>query len=100
MSALLPLLVYCCCFSSIFCYRPDLCCKREEGIGVASRKKNGRNWCFGCSKSSEYLVDPVVRQLGYLFYYRTNIEELSEKVEKLRDARSSLKEKHTAEAWI
>ena len=33
------------------------------------------------------LVDPVVRQLGYLFNYRTNIEDLSEKVEKLRDAR-------------
>ena len=41
------------------------------------------------AKVSEYLVDPVVRQLGYLFNYRTNIEELSEKVEKLRDARSS-----------
>ena len=41
------------------------------------------------AKVSEYLVDPVVRQLGYLFNYRTNIEELSEKVEKLRDAKSS-----------
>ena len=40
------------------------------------------------AKVSEYLVDPVVRQLGYLFYYRTNIEELSEKVEKLRGARA------------
>ena len=36
---------------------------------------------------SEYLVDPVVRQLGYLFYYRTNIKDLSEKVEQLKDAR-------------
>ena len=41
------------------------------------------------AKVSELLVAPVVRQLGYLFNYRTNIEDLSEKVEKLRDARSS-----------
>ena len=41
------------------------------------------------AKVLELLVDPVVRQLGYLFNYRTNIEDLSEKVEKLRDARSS-----------
>ena len=39
------------------------------------------------AKVSEYLVDPVVRPLGYLFNYRTNIEDLSEKVEKLRYAR-------------
>ena len=39
------------------------------------------------AKVSAYLVDPVVRPLGYLFNYRTNIEDLSEKVEKLRDAR-------------
>ena len=38
------------------------------------------------AKVSEYLVDPVVRPLGYLFSYRTNIEDLSEKVEKLRYA--------------
>ena len=38
------------------------------------------------AKVSEYLVGPVVRPLGYLFNYRTNIEELSEKVEKLRGA--------------
>ncbi|XP_034707052.1 probable disease resistance protein At4g27220 [Vitis riparia] len=37
-------------------------------------------------KVSEYLVDPVVRQLGYLFNYRTNIEDLSQQVEKLKDA--------------
>ena len=41
------------------------------------------------AKVSEYLVDPVVRQLGYLFNYRTNIEDLSERVEQLKDARSS-----------
>ena len=41
------------------------------------------------AKVSEYLVDPVVRQLGYLFNNRTNIKDLSEQVEKLRDARSS-----------
>ena len=39
------------------------------------------------AKVSEYLVVPVVRQLGYLFNYRTNIEDLSQEVEKLRDAR-------------
>ena len=40
------------------------------------------------AKVSEYLVDPVVRQLGYLFHYRTNIQDLSRQVEKLRDART------------
>ena len=38
------------------------------------------------AKVSEYLVDPVVRPLGYLFNYRNNIGGLSEKVEKLRGA--------------
>eukprot|EP00261_Vitis_vinifera_P039379 XP_019080622.1 PREDICTED: disease resistance protein At4g27190 isoform X1 [Vitis vinifera] len=42
------------------------------------------------AKVSEYLVGPVVRQLGYLFNYRTNIEDLSQKVEKLRGARARL----------
>ncbi|RVW64740.1 hypothetical protein CK203_063120 [Vitis vinifera] len=42
------------------------------------------------AKVSEYLVDPAVRQLGYLFNYRTNIEHLSLQVEKLRDARARL----------
>ena len=40
------------------------------------------------AKVSEYLVDPVVHQLGYLFHYRTNIQDLSRQVEKLRDART------------
>ncbi|KAJ9682575.1 hypothetical protein PVL29_018489 [Vitis rotundifolia] len=40
-------------------------------------------------KVSEYLVDLVVRQLGYLFNYRTNIEVLSQQVEKLKDARAT-----------
>ena len=44
---------------------------------------------IGVSVAAKVMVDPVVRQLGYLFTYRTNIEELSEKVEKLKDARSS-----------
>ena len=42
------------------------------------------------AKVSEYLVDPAVRQLGYLFNYRANIEHLSLQVEKLRDARARL----------
>ncbi|WKA03293.1 hypothetical protein VitviT2T_021411 [Vitis vinifera] len=42
------------------------------------------------AKVSEYLVDPAVRQLGYLFNYRANIEDLSQQVEKLRDARARL----------
>ncbi|WKA03299.1 hypothetical protein VitviT2T_021417 [Vitis vinifera] len=42
------------------------------------------------AKVSEYLVDPAVRQLGYLFNYRANIEELSQQVQKLRDARARL----------
>ena len=40
------------------------------------------------AKVSEYLVGPVARQLGNLFNYRNNIEDLSQKVEKLRDARA------------
>ncbi|RVW88157.1 hypothetical protein CK203_042937 [Vitis vinifera] len=42
------------------------------------------------AKVSEYLVDPAVRQLGYLFNYRANIGHLSLQVEKLRDARARL----------
>ncbi|KAJ9682574.1 hypothetical protein PVL29_018488 [Vitis rotundifolia] len=50
------------------------------------------------AKVSEYLVDPVVRQLGYLFSYRTNIEDLSQKVEKLRDARA--RQQHSVDEAI
>ncbi|RVW70660.1 putative disease resistance protein [Vitis vinifera] len=39
------------------------------------------------AKVLECLVVPVKRQLGYLFNYRTNIEDLSQEVEKLRHAR-------------
>ncbi|WKA03395.1 hypothetical protein VitviT2T_021506 [Vitis vinifera] len=39
------------------------------------------------AKVSKCLVVPVKRQLGYLFNYRTNIEDLSQEVEKLRHAR-------------
>ncbi|XP_034706626.1 probable disease resistance protein At4g27220 isoform X3 [Vitis riparia] len=42
------------------------------------------------AKVSEYLVDPAVRQLGYLFNYRANIEDLSQQVQKLSDARARL----------
>ncbi|KAJ9682453.1 hypothetical protein PVL29_018383 [Vitis rotundifolia] len=50
------------------------------------------------AKVSEYLVDPVVRQLGYLFNYRTNIEDLSQKVEKLRNARA--RQQHSVDEAI
>ena len=40
------------------------------------------------AKISEYLVGPVVRRLGYLFNCRTNIESLSQQVEKLKDTRA------------
>ncbi|XP_034707060.1 probable disease resistance protein At4g27220 [Vitis riparia] len=50
------------------------------------------------AKVSEYLVDPVVRQLGYLFNYRTNIEDLSQKVETLRDARA--RQQHSVDEAI
>ncbi|KAJ9682447.1 hypothetical protein PVL29_018377 [Vitis rotundifolia] len=50
------------------------------------------------AKVSEYLVDPVVRQLGYLFNYRTNIEDLSQEVEKLRDARA--RQQHSVDEAI
>ncbi|XP_034707047.1 probable disease resistance protein At4g27220 [Vitis riparia] len=42
------------------------------------------------AKVSQYLVDPAVRQLGYLFNYRAIIEDLSRQVQKLRDARARL----------
>ncbi|CBI22408.3 unnamed protein product, partial [Vitis vinifera] len=50
------------------------------------------------AKVSEYLVDSVVRQLGYLSNYRTNIEDLSQKVEKLRDARA--RQQHSVDEAI
>ena len=50
------------------------------------------------AKVSEYLVDPVVRQLGYLFNYITNIKDLSQKVEKLRDARA--RQQHSVDEAI
>ena len=40
------------------------------------------------AKVSEYLVNPIALQLGYLFNYRSNIEDLSQQVEKLRDEKA------------
>ena len=37
-----------------------------------------------------YLVDPIVRPLGYLFNYRSNLDELEEQVETLDNARERL----------
>ncbi|KAJ9682458.1 hypothetical protein PVL29_018388 [Vitis rotundifolia] len=50
------------------------------------------------AKVSEYLVDPAVRQLGYLFNYRTNIEDLSQQVENLRNA--SARQQHSVDEAI
>ncbi|WKA03297.1 hypothetical protein VitviT2T_021415 [Vitis vinifera] len=50
------------------------------------------------AKVSEYLVGPVVRQLDYLFNYRTNIEDLSQKVDNLRDARA--RQQHSVDEAI
>ena len=47
-------------------------------------------------KVSEYLVHPIIRQLRNLFKYHTNIEDLSQKVEKLRDA--SARHHHSVDA--
>eukprot|EP00261_Vitis_vinifera_P039659 XP_019080902.1 PREDICTED: probable disease resistance protein At4g27220 isoform X2 [Vitis vinifera] len=41
-------------------------------------------------KVAGYLVDPIVRQLGYLFNYRSNLDELVEQVERLGNARERL----------
>ncbi|KAL6311687.1 hypothetical protein AAG906_019035 [Vitis piasezkii] len=41
-------------------------------------------------KVAEYLVDPIVRPLGYLFNYRSNLDELEEQVERLGNARERL----------
>ncbi|RVW53214.1 Disease resistance protein [Vitis vinifera] len=39
------------------------------------------------AKVAEYLVAPIVRPLGYLFNYRSNLDNLEEQVDKLGDAR-------------
>ncbi|KAL5537511.1 hypothetical protein UlMin_044554 [Ulmus minor] len=41
-------------------------------------------------KIAEYTVEPVGRQLGYLFYYRSNIDNLRNKVRELDDRGKSL----------
>ena len=41
-------------------------------------------------KVSEYMVDPIGRHLGYLFCYRSHIDELRNNVQKLREARGDV----------
>ncbi|KAL6324302.1 hypothetical protein AAG906_007432 [Vitis piasezkii] len=41
-------------------------------------------------KVAEYLVAPIVRPLGYLFNYCSNLDKLKEQVEKMGDARGRL----------
>ncbi|WKA02941.1 hypothetical protein VitviT2T_021087 [Vitis vinifera] len=41
-------------------------------------------------KVAGYLVDPIVRPLGYLFNYRSNLDELAKQVERLGNARERL----------
>ncbi|KAF3457379.1 hypothetical protein FNV43_RR02036 [Rhamnella rubrinervis] len=43
------------------------------------------------AKLSEYTVAPIARQLGYLFYYQSNLENLRTQVQKLKDAKERLK---------
>ena len=62
-------------------------CVAKEKKGVGGSKKMVEIDVSVAAKVSEYLVDPVVRQLGYLFNYRANIEDLSQKVLKLKDDR-------------
>ena len=42
------------------------------------------------AKVVEYLVAPIGRPFGYLFNYRSNIDNLVHQVEKLGDARAGL----------
>ena len=42
------------------------------------------------AKVAEYLVAPIGRSFGYLFNYRSNIDDLRQQVEKLGDARARL----------
>ncbi|XP_034680169.1 probable disease resistance protein At4g27220 [Vitis riparia] len=42
------------------------------------------------AKVAEYLVVPIVRQLSYLFNYRSNLDKLEEQVTRLDDARARL----------
>ncbi|KAF3457380.1 hypothetical protein FNV43_RR02037 [Rhamnella rubrinervis] len=42
------------------------------------------------AKLSEYTVTPIARQLGYLFYYQSNLENLRTQVQKLKDAKERL----------
>ncbi|KAL6324295.1 hypothetical protein AAG906_007410 [Vitis piasezkii] len=39
-----------------------------------------------------YLLDPIVRPLGYLFNHRSNLDELEEQVERLGNARARLQQ--------
>ncbi|KAM7505255.1 hypothetical protein LguiB_004159 [Lonicera macranthoides] len=43
-------------------------------------------------KIAEYLVFPIVRQFGYLFYYNRNIENLRSQVEKLKEKKHGVLE--------
>nr|XP_015876338.3 probable disease resistance protein At4g27220 [Ziziphus jujuba var. spinosa]XP_048326897.1 probable disease resistance protein At4g27220 [Ziziphus jujuba var. spinosa]XP_048326898.1 probable disease resistance protein At4g27220 [Ziziphus jujuba var. spinosa] len=42
------------------------------------------------AKISEYTVKPIARQLGYLFYYQRNVENLRTHVQHLKDAKDRL----------
>ncbi|XP_060675348.1 disease resistance protein At4g27190-like isoform X2 [Ziziphus jujuba] len=42
------------------------------------------------AKISEYAVKPIARQLGYLFYYQRNVENLRTQVQHLKDAKDRL----------
>ncbi|KAL6333007.1 hypothetical protein AAG906_020027 [Vitis piasezkii] len=42
------------------------------------------------AKVAEYLVDPIIRPLGYLYNYHRNITDLNQQIENLRRAREEL----------
>ncbi|XP_048323730.1 disease resistance protein At4g27190 isoform X2 [Ziziphus jujuba] len=44
---------------------------------------------FG-AKISECMIEPVARQLGYFFYYKSNVEKLRTQVQNLEDAKDRL----------
>ncbi|CAA2974652.1 disease resistance At4g27190-like [Olea europaea subsp. europaea] len=42
-------------------------------------------------KLTEYIVDPVLRQIGYLFFFSSNIKNLQDKVQELENERNGVK---------
>ncbi|KAF3456996.1 hypothetical protein FNV43_RR01653 [Rhamnella rubrinervis] len=77
----------------------DVVYPEREGVflglkRVHDRRKNQKMEIFtvGVAKMADYTVVPIARQVGYLYFYKSNLDELKTQIENLMHVRKRLQD--------